>query len=140
MSSRAFLAGGTIRVCRFVKLDTTANHTLLEADANERVHGISQDGSRVAPTPSVTADPPEAAQDGEQLQIHEEGEQCLLLIGTGGCTANDRLKSDADGKGVAIATTGTTIQHYGAVALETASAGEYAKVRVQIGSERPALS
>lgn len=133
-------AGGTIRRCRFVKLDTTANNTLLEADANERTIGISQEAGREAAIPSVTADPPEAAQDGDHLQFHPPGDWCLLEAGSGGWTTGDRLKSDADGKGVIIATTGTTIQQIGAVALESAAAGELGKVLVVYASERPALA
>lgn len=139
--ARAYRANGTIRVCRFVKLDTADNHSVLEADANEQVIGISQDGGRVAPLSGlVTADPPEAAIITESLNVHQHGEECLLRIGTGGCTTDDRLKSDGDGNGVRIATTGTTIQHFGCRCLESASAGELARVVVMIGSERPALA
>lgn len=140
MAARGYVAGGTIRVSRFVKVSTAADHTVLEADANEVPFGISQAGGRTAPIPDVTADPAEAAQSGEHLDVHQEGEEVLLRAGTGGWTRGDRLKSDADGQGIPIATTGTTIQHIGAVAMESASAGELGRVRVQISSERPALA
>lgn len=138
---KAYVANGTIRRARFVKVDPSDNNSVLEADANERVIGISQLAGRTAPIPSVTADPPEAAQSGEFLTVHNQGESGVLLeLGTGGATAGGLLKSDADGKGVAIATTGTTIQQIGARALETASAGELCKVEIVIFSERPALA
>lgn len=138
-SAPTMRAGGTIRRARFVKLDTSNNNTVLEADANDRTIGISQEYGREAAIPSVTADPPEAAQDDDDLLVHLPGDWALLEIGSGGCTAGGRLKSDADGKGVAILGTGTTIQQIGAVALETASEGELAKVLVVYTSERPAL-
>jgi hypothetical protein len=50
------------------------------------------------------------------------------------------LKSDADGKGVPIATTGTTIQQYGAMALESGKSGEKIRVFIMLGSERPAIT
>ncbi len=131
---KALTANGTIRTARFVKLDASDNNSILEADANERVVGISQIGSRTAPIPDVTADPPEAAQSGEHCNVHLEGEDCLLMIGTGGCTAGGLLKSDADGKGVAISEAAAAKQEVGAIALETASAGQYARVTVRVGT------
>lgn len=138
-SLKAYRANGTIRVARFVKIDTSDNDSVLEADANEKVLGITDIGGREPPIPSATTTPPEAAQATEDVNVHGVGSLCLLYAGTGGWTAGDYLKSDADGAGVSIATTGTTLQRYGAVALETVSAGEYGKVQVLPGSERPAL-
>ena len=129
---KSYTAGGTIRVSRFVNLSTTETNTVLEADANEKVTGITQAGGRTAPTPDVTTDPVEAAQDGETLGVHVAGEldsqTVLLELGTGGATAGDYLESDADGKGVTAATTAETIRYIGAEAQESGSAGE--KIRV----------
>lgn len=123
-------ANGIIRVSRFVKMDTTDNNSVLEADANEKVVGISQPGGREAPIPSVTASPPQAAQSGDQLAILGIGEEDTVLLeaGTGGWTAGDELESDADGKGVTAAATAASVRNIGAIALETVSAGEYGKV------------
>lgn len=125
----AMRANGTIRVGRFIKIDTSDNNSVLEADANEQVFGVSGMGGREAPIPSATADPPEAAQAGDNIEIHTLGTSTLLQIGSGGCTAGDYLKSDADGKGVAVA--GSAIENVGAIALETASEDEYALVLIQ---------
>lgn len=133
-------AGGTIRRARFVNIMTSANHTVEEADANDRTIGVATDSGRAAAIPSESADPPEAAQAGEQVEVRFPGDEALLEIGSGGCTAGDELKSDADGKGVARATTGTTVQNVGAIALETASEGELARVIVVYTSMRPALA
>ena len=128
--AKLFKAGGTIRVSRFVKI--TGNSTVSEADAANRAVGISQAGGRTPPIPDVTTDPVEAAQSGEQLQVFQLGEECLLSIGSGGCTAGDALKADADGAGLTCASGSDT--WYGAIALETASAGELALVQVVIGN------
>ena len=132
-------ANGTVRVGRFIKIDPSDNNSVLEANANERCFGISGMGGREAPIPSATADPPEAAQSGDNIEIRTIGELCLLYVGSGGLTAGDRVKSDADGGGVKWLTNGTSptgvMQNIGAIALETASAGEYCLVQVHIFSE-----
>ena len=129
--SKNMLANGTIRVSRFVKMDTADNNSVLEADANEKVVGISQNGGREAPIPSVTADPPEAAQAADQLAVLGPGEEedVLLYAGTGGWTSGDELESDADGAGVTAGTGAASVRNIGAIGLETVSAGEYGKVK-----------
>lgn len=129
-------AGGTIRPCRFVKI--SGNNIGSEADANERVIGISYQSGKYAPLNDLVTTNPHTDSTEDLIQLYGPGDICLLEYG-GTVTANDRLKSDADGKGVAIATSGTTIQHFGAVALEGGSSGEKRRVFVLIGSERPAL-
>lgn len=135
-----YKAGGTIRRARFVQVDTTNDYTAIEADANDIILGIATDSGRAAAIPAETADPPEAAQDGEPVEIAFAGDFALLEIGSGGCTAGDLLKSDADGKGVGIASSGTTIQQIGARALADAADGELVEVQVLTYSERPALA
>jgi len=130
-------ANGNIRPSRFLQVDATASMHCIEGTANCDVIGISQPGSREAPIPSVTT--VYAAQAGENIQILGQGDITHIEAG-GAITAGNRLRSDAQGRGVAIATTGTTIQKIGAMALEdAAAAGELIRVQVQIYSERPAL-
>lgn len=126
-SSRTFsaVAGGTINPCCFVKLSTSANNTVLAAGAGDFPIGISQTGSRQSPNYNTTY----AAASGDMLDVHPPGDICLLKIGTGGCTAGDALKSDASGNGV-TGTLGT--DKCGAIALETAAAGEFANVMVNL--------
>lgn len=128
----ARVAGGTIVRARFVKVSTAANNKVLQAGANESVYGISQVGGRTAPTPDVTTDPAQAAIADEHLNVHEDGEECLLEIGTGGVTAGDLIEADANGKGVTAATTAATVRNVGAKALETAAAGTLSRVKIQI--------
>ena len=137
---KTYRANGTIRVARFVKIDPNDNNSILEADANEAIIGVSQIGGRTAPIPDVVTDPPEAAQATEDCNVFFIGEDCLLYLGTGGVTAGSELISDADGKGVPRATTGTTIQNVGAIGLETALVSTYCKVQVVRYPLRPALA
>lgn len=128
-------AGGTIRPCRFVKV--TDDHVGSEADANERVIGISGVDTNQPPLSDLVSSSNHATV-GQQLKLFGEGDVCLLEIGDT-VTASQLLKSDADGKGVPIATTGTTIQNIGARALQGGAAGAFIQVQVTIFSERPAL-
>lgn len=131
------IAGGTIRPARFVKVSTAADNTVLEADANEEVVGIATEATQDAPIPGASAN---AAETGDPLKVYSIGSECLLYIGSGGVTAGANIKSDADGKGVLAATTGTTVQNIGAVALEAASENELARVLVVRYKDRPALA
>lgn len=137
MASKAYVAGGTIRVCRFVKISTAADFNVLECDANEAVYGISQEASRETPIPSVTTDPPEAAQSGEQLNVFtDRGMVVMLRAGTGGWTRGDELEADADGNGVTAGTTANSTRNIGARALESVSAGELGRVEIQIYAKK----
>lgn len=127
---RPYTASGTIIRARFVKVSGV--NTVAAAGAGEQITGISQLGSRTAPIPSVTADPPEAAQSGEQVNVLDGVDGFAMLeIGTGGCTAGNLLKAESGGKGIALALSGK--EHYGAEALETCSAGELCRVKIKPG-------
>lgn len=131
-------AGGTIYPCRFVKMSTAADDRGLQATANDAPIGISYDSGKYAPLSDLVSDNPHAVA-GDSIGLYGDGDQCLLELG-GSVTRGGRIKSDADGKGVAVATTGTTIQQYGAIALESGSTSEKIRVFVLLGSERPALT
>lgn len=138
LANPALVAGGDIRPCRFVKFDTSADFTGLEANANERTIGISGRGTRSAPLNDIN---PTAlhASAGEAVQLFGEGEETLLEL-AGSVTAGARLKPDTDGKGVAAATTGATEQNVGAIALEDGASGGLIRVQVKQESYYPALS
>lgn len=132
------VAGGDIYPARFVKLSSSADHTVLQGTDNSELIGISQSGSNKAPLSDLVSTA-KAAEAGQNLQIFTEGDVCLLEAGAT-ITRGNLLKSDANGKGVPIATSGTTIQNYGAVALENGANGELIKVQVRFGKVRPALA
>jgi len=129
------IAGGTIGVCRFVKLSAAANFTGLQAGDNEAIIGVSTQAQQDAPTSGSDAN---AALTGDQISVHPIGSVCVLEAGSGGFVRGDELKSDANGKGVPRATSGTTNQNVGAIALESAAAGERARVLVFRSFNRPA--
>lgn len=132
------VAGGTIRRSRFVKASTAADNTLLEADANEEIVGVSLEAPKAPPIDGASAT--EIAVATDPIPYYPEGKICLLEIGSGGVTRGANIKSDADGKGVLAATTGTTMQWVGAKALETASEGEFARVLIKSFPIYPALA
>lgn len=117
-------AGGDINPSRFVTWSAAANQTVLESNSGDtKLVGITAEHTKNAPQ---TGGSTLHAEAGDQARVHFPGEDCLLLIGAGGCTAGDFLKPDADGKGV-VAVTGAVA---GAQATETAAAGELAHVLV----------
>lgn len=125
MNSPNYIAGGDIRTCRFVKMGA-ADLTVLESDANEAVIGISQEGAKSAPIPGASV---LAAAAGENIDVHGLGVECLLVI-SDTVARGAYVKSDADGAGVTLATTGTTAQNVGAMALQSGVAGD--KIRVVV--------
>lgn len=136
IANPSYVAEGDIRPSRFVKIGS-GDFSVLEADANEAVLGIAMEGTKTAPIPSASAN---AAEDGDHLHVYGPGEECLLELGSGGITAGAYLKSDADGKGVAAATTGATQQNRGARALEGGAEGDKVRVVVHIETNYPALA
>lgn len=127
----SYLAGGTIRPSRFVRLSDTEDFTVLEADANSKIIGISQEGGRTAPIPAVST--VNAAEDGDTLNVYGPTMDCLLELG-GTVASGDDLKSDADGQGVVL-TQGATNQEVGATALEGGISGDLIRVIVAPRSE-----
>jgi hypothetical protein len=125
-------AGGNISPCRFVKQSTTADNTVLQAGAGETVYGISQAGVRRTPYSSL--DDGYAAIAGEDLEVFGVGEVCNLELG-GTVTRGDRVKSDANGKGVTSATNG---DEYGAIALVSGVSGDLIQVELKPTSMRGA--
>ena len=133
-----FHANGNISPARFVRMDTTTpdNMSVLQAGANAGIIGVSTVAGREAPIPAVST--MYAAQAGDQINVHGLNEFCLLEAG-GTVACGDELIADSDGKGVARATSGTTIQMVGAIALEAGSSGNLIRVQVCRYALRPAL-
>lgn len=134
MASQApgFLASGNISPSVAVKLDPTGNfHVLQAAAATDATIGIAQDGTYYAP--GVAGSDGYAAHAGQTLAVYGEGEQCLWKVGASGITAGDQLTSDANGLAKTIAfTAGSGHVYQTARALETANAGELARVVVEL--------
>lgn len=142
MSTPNYVAGGNIYPSRFVKASTAADFRVLQATANDRIAGISGIGTNYPPIvdPAITVNGYHAVA-GQNCRVHGENDECLLELGSGGVTRGGLLKSDADGKGVAVATSGTTKQFPGARALESGSEGDKIRVEVLVDrNEYPALA
>lgn len=121
-----FVAGGNITPSRFVKLSTTADNTVLQAGAGERCIGVSQQGTRNPPYGAL--DDGFCAIASEELRVFQDGEICPLTVGAA-VTRGDRLKSDANGKGITAA---ANDPHY-AIALQSGGGdGELIEVKVDL--------
>lgn len=134
-NSPNYVADGDINRSRFVKPSTT-DHRVLEADANEKVVGISQINAKTAPIPSAST---LAGAQGDALTVHGPGESMVMLELGGTVTVGDKLKSDADGKGVVVATSGP-VQNVGAIALRGGASGELIPVLVHVESQPASAS
>lgn len=136
MASSNYLANGDIRPCRFCKHD--GDFLASEADANDKIFGISQEGTRTAPIPDTSETL--CAKAGEQFRLFQDGEECLLELGDTIVAAGDGIKSDSDGKGVPALLTGTVVQSHGAIALQAGVSGDKIRVRVRIDTRLPAAA
>lgn len=122
-----FVADGAIGVSRFVKVSTAKDKTVSQCGTNSLVFGVSQTGTKNPP--GVTGSGTGASDtDGDMIEVYLPGEVAPLIAGSGGWTAGQYLKSDSDGKGVAITATGQNVQEVGAIALEACAAGEVGDV------------
>ena len=122
------LAKGTIRVSRFVIVDTTNDNAALESGANGKIIGVPSEADESAPIPGATQG--NAATIGRPFRLYGDGDICQLISGAA-ITRGDLLESDSAGRGVTL-TVGTGQARYvGAQALESASAADES-IRVQV--------
>ncbi len=123
-------ASGDIRPSRFVK--RTGAYTVAECGANEVMVGVSTEGSNYPPLPSQSE---LAAANGDPCSIlwigdgQQDDRPVLLTIGAN-VTQGALLKSDSQGRGVAVASNNDP---YGAIALQSGSTGESIQVRLLFG-------
>lgn len=125
-----FKASANIRPSRFV-VRSGAN-TVAECGTNGKVLGISAEYSNYAPLPSQTE---YLAASGDPVSMYVIGDglqedRPILLVAGDTVTQGDLLKSDSQGRGVAVASNNDI---YGAVALESGVVGESIKVRILFG-------
>lgn len=93
---------------------------------------IANDGKAIQATANyghlIGVSPNYSTADGVALQITGGGVAQVLLGGT--VAAGDYIKADANGKGVAIATGGTTPQHTVGIAVRAGVSGDIIPVQV----------
>ncbi|MBC7076740.1 MAG: DUF2190 family protein [Synergistales bacterium] len=133
-----FKAATNISPSRFVTL--SAENTVSQAGDNAEIIGVAYEGTSRAPLQDLITTN-YAAQAGESVAVYSVGELCLVEAG-GSISAGNLLKSDSQGRAVPIATTGTVIQNYGAVALQSATAAgqKILCLVLPLQKVRPALS
>lgn len=128
----ALVASGAVLPFRGVKL--SGEHTGAQTTANDAGIGIARGSTRNAPLEGLVTTN-NHANTGDPISLIGDGEIGLAEVGAA-VTAGDKLKSDANGKLVAIATSGGATQNVIAVALEDGAAdGVKIRVQVQLGAE-----
>lgn len=138
-TTQRIVAGGTIQPFRFVMPDSSAEHQGLQATANAEILGVSGEETKYAPLSDLVSSNPHAAA-GDPVNLRGDGEEAMVEAG-GSFSAGVLLKSDANGKAVAAATTGTTLQQFGGRSQQAAAAeGDIIRMTVQPGSIRPAIA
>lgn len=119
------VAEGNISPCRFVKVGSATN-TALQAAAGNACVGISMNFTNtVSLEGAVSITSSYIATSGQSVSMWGFGSEALLELG-GTVSAGGRLKSDANGKGVAAATADNAY----AVTMQSGVSGDF--VRVQI--------
>ena len=123
------MAGGNIYPSRFVMIDSSNDFKGLQATLNAKTIGITDVGTNYAPLSdqSVSA---YAAKDGQNMRIFGDGDVCLVKAGDT-IVAGNELKSDSTGRAIPIATSGTTNQRIGAVAIQGGAVDEFILVQVR---------
>lgn len=130
----SLMANGTIRPFRFVKIDATNDNEAQECDANEEAVGVSAGDTK-------GFDSDNHAEDGDQVRLQNSTIGESVYVECGGTIASGaRVKSDADGKAVASATTGTTEQNSCGTAREDGADGKIIRIVFNPIAHRPALA
>jgi len=119
------LPGGNIAPSRFVKLDTSNPGYCLQCGAGEDIWGISSPTTRRMALSGWDDGYAGVLGDGAMNVIGPGDDEALLEIAAT-ISAGTRLKSDADGKGVAAT---SDKDKTGAVALEDGVSGSLIRVK-----------
>lgn len=123
-----FVASGNIAPFKWVKLGTTARQVTQVSATTDQIFGVSQPGMKG--TPGVSgSDTTVAAAAGDAIQVITGGNVAKITLGTGGCTAADKLTGDASGNAVTMPA-GAGNYHVGGWALETGIAADLVDVFV----------
>lgn len=127
-------AGGTIPTSVFVKVNPSADREVVVADLNAVPYGISGEGGKYAPIPSVTTDPPTHAEAGDPCVVMNghSGDRIEsgVLLRLGGTVARGAfVMPNASGLGIAA----TTGKYYGAIAEESGVSGDVVTVTPVLG-------
>ena len=131
MSNRpSYVAGGDIKVSRFVKIEASVDHTVVVCGAGDIAIGVSHEGPELASLPPDTTASVDliAAYDGNSCRVYGIGDSCEVFAG-GTITAGALLKPDASAKAV-VCSSG---DEYSAVARAGAAADERCQITLEHG-------
>ena len=131
-------ATGNIAPCRIVRVDTSIDDGCVQAVlASTTAHtllGIS--GEDRLTIPYIGSHYHATATEGQNMcKIHGEGSRGVLLDIGGTVSPGDRLRPDANGKGIAAT---ADQQRFAAIAEESGVDGEQIRVHVVIGERSTA--
>jgi hypothetical protein len=132
INSAGLRAGGNIEPMRIVKISDS--RTVIQATANDRAIGVSGRSSNVD-----YDDTKHASTGSPGVEVRTAGQVAYVECG-GSISGGNFVKSDANGKAVASATTGTTAQEVVGTALEDGADGEIILMLVNPVHYYPALS
>lgn len=124
---KSYFASGNISCNVFTKIISQDDFAQAQCTTGDKPYGVSFGGSYDAP--GVGGSTAYAATTGQSLLIYHEGDVCLLVAGTAGFNAGDRLMPDVNGYGTLV----TTGSWYGAIANQTTPAGALGRVEVEVG-------
>jgi len=98
LNNPTYVAGEDLAPMRFVKRSTTENNAVLYADdGTVPIVGVTHNGTREAPIPSVSDSL--VAADGEPVRVHGLGDRCEVEAG-GTITDGAELTATTDGTAV----------------------------------------
>ena len=123
--AKVLTAAGEVPTSVFVTMDGVGqDFAVVKAGADAFPYGISGQGGKFAPLPSVTADPPVHAEAGDPCKIHMPGfdpqdSTVMLRIGAS-VTRGQRLMPNSSGYGIPA----TTGKYYGAIADQSGASGD----------------
>lgn len=100
LNNPAYVAGEDLAPCRIVKRDTAiANGVIYSDDGTAVLVGVTFNGTREAPIPSVSEKL--AAKEGEPIRVYGPGDRAEVELGGTVDLSNLNLTATTDGKAVA---------------------------------------
>lgn len=121
-----FQASANINVSVFVKI--SGDNTVETAGADDGAIGIMHESAWDTPIPN--ANDTIAVPAGQSKRVYQATESCEVIVGAGGLAADDAVKPDANGHGVAC----VQGEVFSAICTQGAPVGGRAKVLVSAGT------
>jgi len=127
ISGMTGVATGNVSPCRFVKIATSANGSITQANATDLIIGVSGPSTRNAPYPGL--DDGYHAVAGESVNVFVAGQHTLIELAAT-LTPGALVKSNASSQAIASTTAGDI---YGGILLEGGTSGKLVRMLVMPG-------